>query len=638
MNKWWLAALPAAVMLVSTTTWADSLQSQRERYQEIKQAWDANKMDEVERLLPTLQEYPLYPYLEYRELAQDIDIISPKQVNDFINANPNLPLARTLKTRFVNELAKREEWAALLAFSPNPPKPAEAKCNYYYANWATGQQSVAWKGAEEAWLNGRSMPESCDKLFNQWEKAGYLTPEMVLQRISLAIKEGNSSIASYLAKRLPANYKTVSDALVKLQNDPASVEQFARDMTPTDFSRQATLAAFSRFARNQPDQARAAIESIARSQKMNAKERQAMNESVVWQYMGDVTPEQAKWRDDIISESNSASLLERRVRLSLGQGDPTGVALWLQRLPAESQSKDEWQYWQAITLIDQGKKIEGETILRKLMQDRGFYPMVAAQKLNVPYTLSINTAKKPTNDLASRAEILRVRELLYWEMENQARSEWINLVNSQPADIQEQLARYAFEQNWADLSVQATISAKLWDHLEERFPLAWKNEFERYTKDKAIDKSYAMAIARQESAWNPQARSPVGATGLMQIMPATAKQTVKESGITGYVNSSQLINPQKNIEIGTSYLDSVYQQFGNNRIFASAAYNAGPSRVTRWLGNSAGRLDAVAFIESIPFAETRGYVKNVLAYDVFYKNFMGEKANVLTNSEWLMRY
>ncbi|MCV5942042.1 murein transglycosylase, partial [Escherichia coli] len=85
-------------------------------------------------------------------------------------------------------------------------------------------------------------------------------------------------------------------------------------------------------------------------------------------------------------------------------------------------------------------------------------------------------------------EIQRVRELMYWQMDNLARSEWANYVASQPAQIQSELARYAYEQKWADLAVQATITGKMWDHLEERFPLAWKNEFEQYTKDKSIDR------------------------------------------------------------------------------------------------------------------------------------------------------
>jgi soluble lytic murein transglycosylase len=310
----------------------------------------------------------------------------------------------------------------------------------------------------------------------------------------------------------------------------------------------------------------------------------------------------------------------------------------LARLPAEAQSKDEWRYWRASLLLEQDKKPEGEAMLRSLMRERGFYPMVAAQKLGVPYPINVEVAAKPDASIAQRPEIARVRELMYWNMDNLARNEWRYLVVSRSKPEQEALARYAFNQKWADLSVQATIVAKLWDHLEERFPLAWTKEFHQATEGKGITPSYAMAIARQESAWNPKAQSPVGAAGLMQVMPRTAAHTVKLNNISGYVNSSQLLDPVTNIEIGTRYLEEVYQQFGRNRILSSAAYNAGPSRVNTWLGNSAGQADAVAFIESIPFSETRTYVKNVLAYDAFYRHFMYRPAKVLSDAEWQRRY
>lgn len=167
---------------------------------------------------------------------------------------------------------------------------------------------------------------------------------------------------------------------------------------------------------------------------------------------------------------------------------------------------------------------------------------------------------------------------MYWNLDNTARSEWANLVTSRTTDEKAQLARYAFDNRWWDLSVQATIAGKLWDHLEERFPLAYKDLFDRYTSGKDIPQSYAMAIARQESARNPKVRSPVGASGLMQIMPGTATHTVKMFNIPCYSSPSQPLEPETNINIGTSYLQYVYQQFGNNRIFASAAYNAGRPR------------------------------------------------------------
>ncbi len=117
-------------------------------------------------------------------------------------------------------------------------------------------------------------------------------------------------------------------------------------------------------------------------------------------------------------------------------------------------------------------------------------------------------------------------------------------------------------------------------------------------------------------------KSPVGASGLMQIMPGTATHTVKMFSIPGYSSPGQLLDPETNINIGTSYLQYVYQQFGNNRIFSSAAYNAGPGRVRTWLGNSAGRIDAVAFVEYSILRDAR-LCENVLAYDAYYRYFMG---------------
>jgi ABC-type lipoprotein export system ATPase subunit len=117
-----------------------------------------------------------------------------------------------------------------------------------------------------------------------------------------------------------------------------------------------------------------------------------------------------------------------------------------------------------------------------------------------------------------------------------------------------------------------------------------------------------------------------------------AQHTVQMNAIPGYTNSSQLFDPQTNITIGTGYLEYVYQMFGRNRILSSAAYNAGPSRVNTWLGNTQGQVDAVAFVESIPFSETRRYVKNVLAYDAFYRYFLHQPAKILTDAEWQRCY
>ncbi|QIF32473.1 murein transglycosylase [Enterobacter hormaechei] len=637
---WRLLAASVCVMAVSQAVHADSLDEQRNRYAQIKQAWDNKQMDTVQALMPTLKDYPLYPYLEYRQITDDLMNQPTVTVNNFIQANPTLPPARTLKSRFVNELARREDWRGLLAFSPDKPGATEAQCNYYYAKWATGQQEEAWVGAKELWLTGKSQPNACDPLFSAWRASGKQDPLSYLERIRLAMKAGNTRLVTVLAGQMPADYQTIASAVIGLANDPNTVLTFARTTGATDFTRQMAAVAFASVARDDVENARVMIPQLVQAQQLNDDQTQELRDIVAWRLMGtDVTDEQARWRDDAVMRSNSVSLVERRVRMALGTGDRRGLNTWLARLPMDAKEKDEWRYWQADLLLERGRDDEAKEILHSLMQQRGFYPMAAAQRLGEEYTLKIDKAPANANPaLTQGPEMARVRELMYWNLDNTARSEWANLVTSRTTEEKAQLARYAFDNRWWDLSVQATIAGKLWDHLEERFPLAYKDLFDRYTSGKDIPQSYAMAIARQESAWNPKVRSPVGASGLMQIMPGTATHTVKMFNIPGYSSPSQLLDPETNINIGTSYLQYVYQQFGNNRIFASAAYNAGPGRVRTWLGNSAGRIDAVAFVESIPFSETRGYVKNVLAYDAYYRYFMGQKDTLMSDAEWQIRY
>ncbi|UAK20633.1 murein transglycosylase [Kluyvera sp. CRP] len=637
---WRLLAASVCLLTISSVARADSLDQQRSRYAQIKQAWDNRQMDVVEQLMPTLRDYPLYPYLQYRQITSDLMNTPTLAVSNFVQANPTLPPARTLKNRFVNELARRQDWRGLLAFSPDKPGTAEAQCNYYYAKYNVGDTQGAWEGAKTLWLTGQSRPNACDPLFSAWRASGTQDPLAYLERIRLAMKAGNTSLVKALASQMPAEYQTIATAITDLANNPNTVLTFARTTGATDFTRQLAAVAFTSVARQDVENARLMIPMLIQAQQLNDEQAQELRDTVAWRLMGtDVTDEQARWRDDAIMRSQSTSLVERRVRMALGTGDRSGLNTWLARLPMEAKEKDEWRYWQADLLMERGRDDEARSILLSLMQQRGFYPMVAAQRLGEPYTLRVEKAPGAISSaLTGGAEMARVRELMYWNQDNTARSEWANLVSSRSQTEQAQLARYAFDQHWWDLSVQATIAGKLWDNLQERFPLAYNDLFVRYTSGKDIPQSYAMAIARQESAWNPKVKSPVGASGLMQIMPGTATHTVKMFNMPGYSNPAQLLDPETNINIGTSYLQYVYQQFENNRIFASAAYNAGPGRVRTWLGNSAGRIDAVAFIESIPFSETRGYVKNVLAYDAYYRHFMGQKEDVLSSNEWQRRY
>ncbi|MBT0724210.1 murein transglycosylase [Rosenbergiella sp. S61] len=639
MADWKHWVVGVCLTTVSCVAFADSLQEQRQRYSQIRQAWDAKQMDVVAQLMPTLQEYPLYPYLEYRQLSQDLSQDTALGINNFVNRYPTLPAGKSLKNQFVSELARRDDWQGLLSFSPQEPPTTQAKCNWYYANYATGHQRLAWQGAKSIWMTGRSLPGGCDRLFTAWQNSGDFSADQILTRLLLSFKAGNDRLTNQLIAQLPSDYDTLSTALRALQNSSQGVLTFAQSVSPTDFSRKITVLAFNRLARDNTDQAQSMIPQLASAQKMDESDTQALKEAVAWQLMStETTSTQQNWRDEVVMDSESETLLERRIRLALSQSDRRGLNTWIARLPVEAKQKDEWQYWQADLLLERGRKSEADEILHQLMRQRGFYAMVAAQRLGEDYSLQVDKAPEADSSVTEGPEIARIRELMYWNLDNLARSEWASLIRSKSVSQQQMLASYANSQDWWDLSVQATITAKMWNSLKERFPIAWQTYFKRYASGKAIPTTFAMAISRQESAWNPKIQSPVGATGLMQIMPGTATHTVKMYEISDYSNSSQLLDPEMNIQIGMQYLDYVYRQFDNNRILAAGAYNAGPGRINRWLSASQGRLDPVAFIETIPFSETRNYVKNVLSYDAYYRYLMGSPDKIFADSEWNRRY
>ncbi len=180
---WHLLAASVGLLTLSQLAHADSLDEQRSRYAQIKQAWDNRQMDVVDQLMPTLSTYPLYPYLQYRQITDDLMNQPALVVKNFIDANPTLPPARSLRSRFVNELARRSDWRGLLAFSPDKPTSTEAQCNYYYAKLSVGQSQEAWSGAKELWLTGKNQPGACEPLFSAWRDSGQQDPLAYLERI-----------------------------------------------------------------------------------------------------------------------------------------------------------------------------------------------------------------------------------------------------------------------------------------------------------------------------------------------------------------------------------------------------------------------------------------------------------------------
>ncbi|MGB0734335.1 MAG: transglycosylase SLT domain-containing protein, partial [Pontibacterium sp.] len=305
-------------------------------------------------------------------------------------------------------------------------------------------------------------------------------------------------------------------------------------------------------------------------------------------------------------------------------------------LPSEEQSKEIWQYWSVIASYSLNPKNDTafKTALGIIAQERSYYGFLAAELLDQPFQLNRSSqgiTPEALKLVSTIPGIIRARELYLLGMQTSANREWYTATDKMTPKGKVLTGYVALSWGWNTRAIIMAAQAKHWDELGLRFPRPYEPLFDTHAKNKEIDPVWAMAIARQESAFSPAARSHVGASGLMQLMPATAKNTAKKHKVK-YTKQAQLSHPKTNITLGTAYLSDMYTRFNMNQAYASAAYNAGPHRVKRWLKDR-GHLPLDIWIETIPFKETRRYVQNVLAYKVIYQRLANKPAYLLSDEQ-----
>ena len=297
---------------------------------------------------------------------------------------------------------------------------------------------------------------------------------------------------------------------------------------------------------------------------------------------------------------------------------------WLDRLPDSHIDEDRWQYWRARSLEMTGKKEQAQVIYETISSERSFYGFLAADKLGKDYSLNneqLDIDPELEKSVADMPAIQRASELFQLKRYLDARREWYATTRLFDENELQAAAKIAHSWNWHDRAIIALSKAKSWNDLQIRFPVKHQDQVYKNAERSEIDPAWIYAMMRQESAFMPDAISPVGARGLMQLMPATAKSVARKLK-QKYPSKYELLQPEKNIRLGTAYLKEVYQRF-ENPVLAIAAYNAGPHRVKRWLPEA--DMPADIWIELVPFKETRNYLKNVLAYTVIYAEKLDEK-------------
>nr|WP_175561527.1 transglycosylase SLT domain-containing protein [Vibrio aerogenes] len=618
------------------------LQEQRHLYDQAQQWLDNKQVKKYYRIKSRLESYPLTPYLDYRSILIDMAQKPPIVIRNFINTHAEFPFSSRITAPYLDALARDKKWAVLLQFQKTEPRQEKYRCYYYTAKLKTGSKREAYLGAQSLWLSGQSVSDACNELFSSWEKSEGISEPLILERLFLAFEQRQYRLMKFLKKKITSKEnQRIAHMLLTTYRHPENVDQFLSHGPLNDQMLRLVSFGLKKLAYQKPSQAYRFVQQ-GKLKYLDSKARNTFFEYLAGVLLNEddisLTESMKVWRDKIIASSQNYLLLERRVREEIRYGDWQGIYDWVNKLSPSLLNTARWQFWLGFSEIKLGQKKSGLDTLEQLSGKRNFYSVAAASYLNRSYVYS----EQPLNydpELIQRyrKSLDRIHELIDRDKIEASKSEWRWLLGRASLEEQTMLAQYAADSHWYHLTVLATIEARLWEHLELRFPKAYLQFFEFFAEKYKIDPITLISLARQESAMDVRAYSPVGAKGLMQLLPSTARYMAKKYQLS-YRNSHDLFNAKKNIELGSQYLTELLERYDGNRVLAFAAYNAGPSRVDLWLERSSGNLDVYRFIEAIPFRETRGYVQNVLMFETYYRYLFDIKGSFLHPSELELKY
>ena len=463
------------------------------------------------------------------------------------------------------------------------------------------------------WLTGTSQPEACTEVFNILLSDKQTRNKYINQRVSKALEQRNYSLANYLLKKSNPGQEQKLKLLNLIQHNPRKISL----LLPGELNGDLYLYGLKKIAHNDP---KLAVRLFNR-----AKDRGIINEQQQQSFLVHFALYKAIrnkddapfWLAKVNKEYYTEKLTDWQIRYAIAHKN------WQQLLNiiATSPEKESarLKYWQARAYAGLGNTIKANEIYAEISSKRNYYAFLASNKLKLDLSLM-------NEQIIYKKDVLNLYKPITDEIKNLYDTHKILQASRMINDFSSELGKselgafahwVAKELNWNGKSIYLCNNDDLFNQLSLRFPLAYKDTILANSKRYQVAVPLIYAIIRQESAFFENISSSAGAAGLMQVMPQTAKQVAKKSQIP-YKGQTELFTAPKNINIGVAYLKQLSDKFDDNMIFMIAAYNAGPHQVNHWLQqNSHKEMDI--WIETIPWAETRNYVKNVIAFYAIYQ-------------------
>lgn len=594
---------------------------QQKNFFKAEKLLNSNNVAEFESLYNQLHYYPLQPYLDQKRYMKNMGLKDANKISEFLNKYQGTPLDWPLRKKWLNYLAKNNQGALFLQ-AYKPSSSAKLACNKLSFSLQMGvPERVVLPKVTKLWTVGKSQNKACDPLFERWQKAGYRTNSVIWERIGLAADGGKHTLIPYLTKLLPKEQQYLGKLWHKVRRDPSVVSKLKYFPNTSIRETEILTYGFKRLIWRYPDTTIRTYKKAQQKFTFTQEQKQQITEKFALALSAKSHHAAQLWLDKLDFNLLSKNMLQWRLSQALKHKDWDRLIIELKQLPPEHKDDLKWKYWYARALIETDLEERGLLLLDQLANERHYYGFLAASFLKKPVNLQnkpLQFSLKEKQQVIKNPAVKRAFELHSIGRYQQARSEWNFLLKTLNKREKLVIAKIANENQWFDRSIFTLAKAGYLDDIELRFPKAFGKEIKQFSSAQQIAPAWAFAIARRESSFMQDAKSPVGAKGLMQLMPKTASNLKK-----GRVNTPYLLDVENNIKLGTKYLKILLGKNKGNRVLATASYNAGPYRVSTWV-DSLKSVPADIWIETIPFKETRNYVKSVLAYQEIYQHKPGQ--------------
>lgn len=616
-------------LVLQSAAHATPVSLDRARYLQALKALQEGHYDRFKRLYGEEQGYIARPYLRYHELMERMRHDKPAAVAAFLETYPELPVTAKLRRAWLRFLAHRHRDKTYVQFYTRDLNGDTAlHCDDLAARSRLGQPIAASMAA--VWLTGRSLPQSCHTVAAQWLRSGGATEANLWDRARLAMHVGNGSLLKRLLPTLTPAHALWARRWLAMQAHPAHVLAHLDYPLVTRRARHIVRAGIVSLGYRSPTLAMALWSHLRRQEPVLAEDNNFVLRGLGIIGAEDHLPQALSWLSQAVPGTGGGRLRRWRIREALRERAWPDVLMFIDALPATWRQQNEWQYWRARALAETGQTSASLAIMRRLSDHFGYYGFLAAGRLGLPYHIPNVPLTEPTTllrSLAERPEIRMAHELYRLHQHREARALWFHALRGFSEQDIEAAALLASRWGWHDCAILTIAGTQAVHALAIRFPLLYKPLIEADARLNDIDPAWVYGIIRQESAFIFDARSDVGALGLMQLMPQTGFITAREIHlpITG---DRDLIDVNNNVDVGTRYLADVLTRARNEEPVATAAYNAGPTAAVSWLPVKRP-LSADIWIDTIPFRQTRGYVKNVLTFTAIYDYLLKGRQDAL---------